>query len=196
MPQEPENTQNQDPVAIQPQTKRPASLRLHERQCKICRHPDRATIEEDFRRWREPYYIVEEYSLPSRSALYRHAQATGLMARRRRNLRGVAERILENVGNATFTADAILRAMRVFAHITEDGKWIEPPKRTIVTHIHTFAPSAAPARSKPAAARHGRGRVTPAPAPLEVEPSNDTPAALPAQFLAGTQNHDREKSND
>src|SRR5690348_7912454 len=102
----------------------------HARKCAICNHPQREAIEDDFFRWDDPVRIYEEYHLPSISSLYRHAEATGLLARRRRNLRGVAERVLEYVDDAKVSGNTILRAMRIFAHVTEDGQWIEPPKES------------------------------------------------------------------
>lgn len=126
------------------QPKSDLNLARHARKCAICNHPDREFIDEDFISWRSETFICRVYSLPSPSSIYRHASATGLLARRRRNLRGVAERILENVNGVTVTANAVIRAMRLFASITEDGQWAEPPKRTIVTHIHTHAASLAP----------------------------------------------------
>ena len=121
-----------------------AALARHRRKCAICRHPQREQIEDDFIRWHDPWEIVNDYELPSRSCLYRHVEAHGLLARRRRNLRGVAERILENVDSAVITASAVLHAMRLFAHITEDGQWLEPPKRAIVTHVHSYPDTTAP----------------------------------------------------
>ena len=112
------------------------SLARHARKCAICSHPHRAAIDDDFVSWRSESSITLDYQLPSRSSVYRHAAATGLLQRRRRNLRGVAERILEQVAEITPSAHAILRAMRIFAQITEDGQWLEPAKRSIVTHIH------------------------------------------------------------
>ena len=116
-----------------------AALGRHRRRCAICHHPELEEIEAEFIRWADPHDLVDDYQLPSRSAIYRHAEATGLLARRRRNLRGVSERILECVTNASPSASSVLRAMRIFAHITEDGQWIEPPKRAIVTHVHAAA---------------------------------------------------------
>lgn len=125
------------------QPKSDPNLARHARKCAICNHPDREFIEEDFVAWRSEAFLCRVYTLPSPSSIYRHASATGLLARRRRNLRGVAERIMENVNGATVTASAVLRAMRIFASITEDGQWADVPRRSVVTHIHTHAPSSA-----------------------------------------------------
>ncbi|MHB8756095.1 MAG: hypothetical protein ACYC92_14240 [Candidatus Acidiferrales bacterium] len=128
-----------DAAARLKQQARAAALGRHRRRCAICHHPELEEIEAEFIRWADPHDLVDDYQLPSRSAIYRHAEATGLLARRRRNLRGVSERILECVTNASPSASSVLRAMRIFAHITEDGQWIEPPKRAIVTHVHAVA---------------------------------------------------------
>lgn len=117
-----------------------SNFRRHSRKCAICHHPQREDIEEEFLQWHPPANIQQDYDLPSRPAIYRHAQATGLRRRRRRNLRGLAERILENADVISPSGETILRAMRIYAHITEDGEWIEPAKRTVVHHIHSFAP--------------------------------------------------------
>ncbi|MGB6525603.1 MAG: hypothetical protein WBE87_11860, partial [Candidatus Acidiferrales bacterium] len=115
-------------------------LERHARKCVICNHPDREAIEDEFINWRIQVRICQDYHLPYGAGIYRHAKATGPLERRRRNLRGVAERILERADAIHPTAEAILSAMRIYAHITEDGRWIEPPKRTVVHHIHSFAP--------------------------------------------------------
>jgi hypothetical protein len=138
------------------------SLARHARKCAICNHADRAAIDDDFVSWRSESAITVDYQLPSRSSVYRHAAATGLLQRRRLNLRGVAERILERVDEAPPTASTILRAMRIFAQITEDGQWVEPAKRSIVTHIHvtqhsnTECDSACPEERREPSAAQGR----------------------------------------
>lgn len=140
MPPKTKKSSPRNPAAPDPQRARAISLGRHARKCCICNHPDRETIDDEFIRWRDADSIRCEYFLPDRSCLYRHAKALGLIARRRRNLRGVAERILEHVDNASTTAAAaVLRAMRLFAHISENGEWLEPPKHTIVTHIYSYA---------------------------------------------------------
>ena len=130
--------------ASHPRRNSPVSLSHHARKCAICKHPDRQAIDDDFINWRSHHAMAVEYQLPVRSSLYRHAEATGLLARRRRNLRGVAERILEQVADAPPSAASVLRALRIFTQITEDGQWVDPPKRSFVTHIHTHADSPAP----------------------------------------------------
>jgi len=157
------SSNSSDAAARLKQQARAAALTRHRRRCVICHHPELEEIEAEFIRWANPRDILHDYQLPSRSAIYRHAEATGLLARRRRNLRGVSERILECVTNASPSASSVLRAMRIFAHITEDGQWIEPAKRAIVTHVHSVAD---PDVADPDAGRAGRAEA-PASAPAE-----------------------------
>ena len=201
------------------------TLARHTRKCAICKHPHRAAIDDDFVSWRSESSITLDYQLPSRSSIYRHAAVTGLLQRRRLNLRGVAERILERVDEAPPTAATILRAMRIFAQITEDGQWLEPAKRTIVTHIHITqrSPADAPsAESLPApfpdppsnatepacpeerreptpASPSSRPVATPQPEPTPRRQLDYLPrwaAGLPdSEFLIGTQNADPETAN-
>jgi len=108
----------------------------HARKCSICRHPECDSIESDFISWRSETTIARNYRLPSRSSIYRHAAAAGLLQRRRLNLRGVCERIIERVDEAPPSGLAVLRALRIYSQITEDGNWVEPPKHSLVTHVY------------------------------------------------------------
>jgi hypothetical protein len=117
----------------------PPDFNRHARRCVICSHPDRDAIEGDFIRWRSPKFIAEDYHIADRSSFYRHAHATGLFARRRREFARVLEDILECVEHSTLedTADVIIRAARVYAHLDENGNWVEPPR----THIILTGPA-------------------------------------------------------
>jgi hypothetical protein len=104
------------------------SLKHHERKCCICRHPDREAIEDDFMNWDSPHEIYKGYDLPSRSAVYRHAHASGLFPLRKRNLRFVLERVLDQVNTVDITAMSIVHAVKLYARITDDGTLLGPPK--------------------------------------------------------------------
>jgi hypothetical protein len=65
----------------------PSALDYHQRKCKICNHPQREEIEEDFINWCKADEIVDVYQLEGYRAVYRHAHATGLFERRRLNIR-------------------------------------------------------------------------------------------------------------
>jgi hypothetical protein len=116
----------------------PVDLVQHQRRCTVCKHPQRAAIEESFLYWRSPEDIAEDFHLADRSTVYRHAHATGLFDRRRRNVRWVLERILEQVDDVPITAGSIVRAALAYARINGDGEWVPPPTQVALTHA--FAP--------------------------------------------------------
>ena len=100
----------------------------HARKCCICRHRRRDAIEAAFLDWSSPTLIADKYRLPGRNPLYRHAHATGLWARRKRNVGVVLEGFLEQADQVKVTASAIVRAVRTYAHINDAGEWIEHRK--------------------------------------------------------------------
>jgi hypothetical protein len=124
----------------------------HAGRCKVCNHPDREDIEHDFLRWRDPEIISRVYDIANKSSIYRHARATGLLARRRRNLRALFESIYERVDEARISADAIFRSLPTYARITEAGELLEaPPKRVHVVHEYCGLSAASPSlRTSPA----------------------------------------------
>ena len=108
-----------------------ADLQRHARKCHICHHPQRAEIEDDFLNWHGPNEIVKDYDLPHWSVIYRHANALGLRARRNENIRTVLDIFLEQAESAPVTANAILRAIRAYSCLKDDGTWVELPKKVI-----------------------------------------------------------------
>jgi hypothetical protein len=112
---------------------RQVSLSHHERHCKVCRHAERDAIEQEFLDWRDPYDIAEEFGLADRSSIYRHAHATGLFPLRRRNMRAALENLIERNDQVEVGATAIIRAVRACTRINDDGQWVEPPNRVVVT---------------------------------------------------------------
>lgn len=122
-----------EPVLSEAERARRPHPARHARICSICNHPDRDAIEEDFTHWHSPSDIAFDYHLPDRSSVYRHAHATGLFARRSRNLRFVLENLLERVDKVKVTAHAVIRAVRAYTRINDAGEWIEPPTRIIVS---------------------------------------------------------------
>ena len=93
----------------------------HRRKCAICHHPHHEAIDDDFLRWRSPVQIVNEYQLAHHSAIYRHAHATGLVARRKASVLTVLEQILERAQSAKVTASSIVNAACLYAKMT--GQW-------------------------------------------------------------------------
>ena len=115
---------NENPKSRRSQPALP-DLERHERECTVCKHPERAAIEEMFLHWRSPEKIARSFKIGFR-CIYRHAHATGLYSRRRRNLRFVLHTFLEAAEEVPVTAMDIINAVRAYAHINDDGGWVEP----------------------------------------------------------------------
>ena len=130
-------------------------LQRHARKCHICHHPQRAEIEDDFLNWHGPNEIVKDYNLPHWSVIYRHANAFGLRARRNENIRTVLDIFLEQAESAPITANAILRAIRAYSCLNDDGTWVELPKR-VIYQTDRKAASVSRRISQTAAPRHPR----------------------------------------
>jgi hypothetical protein len=117
-----------EPMAAKSTTKRapskPATQARHESQCSICAHPDRAEIDREFVNWASSIRLAEHYVL-ARTSLYRHAHATGLFARRQKNVRAALEQIIEKCGDVEPTAQAVVSAVAAYARINSAGQWVE-----------------------------------------------------------------------
>lgn len=118
----------------------PVNLGRHAAKCRLCNHPSRAAIEFDFLNWRNPFDLVNSYGLRSLSTIYRHAHATGLLGRRRLNMRFALERIVERVGEVPVTASAVIRSIRAITRINDAGEWIDPPSRVIISREDAVEP--------------------------------------------------------
>ncbi len=105
-------------------------LELHRAHCVICTSKLRDEIDEAFIDWRCVNQIAAEYRL-HRGTLYRHAHATGLFARRDRNIRRALGHVIEHAGRVEVTADSIIRAAKIFTHINAHGSWVQPPTHVI-----------------------------------------------------------------
>src|ERR1017187_2077730 len=46
---------------------KPESLTRHERDCRVCRHPKREEIEQDFIAWQSPGELALQYRIPTRA---------------------------------------------------------------------------------------------------------------------------------
>ena len=116
-------------------------LSRHQRKCAVCRHPEREAIEEAFLHWQSPNQIATDYELPDPRPLYRHAHAVGLFYRRRPNLRFALENFIERVDEIqVVTPDALVRAIRAYAHLSKTGEWVEPPQQITVVHVKAAEP--------------------------------------------------------
>lgn len=146
----------------------------HSRKCQVCRHPHRETIEELFVNWHSPRDISEEFDGNPRldwTSIYRHARATGLSAKRSRNLRAVFDLVLENASSVTPTAQGIVAVVRAYTALTENNTWIEPERRVHITN-HVFRHDV-PAPSSEISARN-----------LEPQDAQDDSSTFAAQMSA------------
>jgi hypothetical protein len=114
----------------------PVNISRHRRLCVICNHDDRYAIDQAFLEWRRPIDIKQEFRLPDRRCVSRHARATGLFEKRARNLRAGLEKVIEESTIRPPSADSIIRAVRVYGCLDANGRWVEPPRNLIITH-HT-----------------------------------------------------------
>jgi hypothetical protein len=122
---------------------RPSAPGRHSRKCTICRHPDRALIEEDFVSWCSAAQISKDYGIPDRFSIYRHAHATGLFKKRARRISFALSPLIEQAQSVEVSARSIIRAVEVFAHLDEDGKWIQPGSNRNKTAIFPLSPGSA-----------------------------------------------------
>jgi hypothetical protein len=108
-------------------------LNYHAAQCPICNHPEREAIEQGFLHWRRVSHLAHEFKLGHRSIVYRHAHALGLFERRAARMRHALGYIIEQAENTTPTADGIIRAIRAYSCLDDNGRWTDPPKRLIIS---------------------------------------------------------------
>ncbi|HUJ31645.1 MAG TPA: hypothetical protein VLY23_10225, partial [Candidatus Acidoferrum sp.] len=99
---------NQHRSAANPGASQPVDSR-HRRKCSICRHPDREEIEQEFVNWHGVWHLAKQYHIDDHRSIYRHAAATGLIERRRANMRWALDSILE-CAPGKVTADSVIRA--------------------------------------------------------------------------------------
>jgi hypothetical protein len=107
--------------------RRRAALSRHARKCAVCRHPERAAIEQEYLHWRSPERLAQDYHIRDHSSVYRHVHATGLSTRRRGNFRYVLGHIIEQVSRVKPTARDVVNAVIACTHINDAGQWIDPP---------------------------------------------------------------------
>ena len=130
-----DNTTQNNPKSTPRRKRRRATLAYHRIKCTICRHPRRETIEHDYLHWHSPARIAREYSHLNPSAIYRHAQATGLDAKRRRNAISSLEFIIEHAASIVPTAKDVINAVRACCRLNQEGQWIDPPTRREVIQV-------------------------------------------------------------
>jgi hypothetical protein len=181
------------------------ALERHKARCRICRHPRREEIEEDFLDWSSPRELAETYQLPDFRAIYRHATAVGLFDRRRRNIQRATDRIIERVADVDVNAWAVVAAIRIT--LNEERKWLDLVHRLIHEDLRgepPATPEQTEARSMPERFRAGLASSDSQPPREFQEPeqsrgpeksSIDRPAADRAPAEAVPEEEEREKSS-
>jgi hypothetical protein len=125
-----------------PPPERLSRLELHQSHCKICGYEDQDEIDEAFVSWENVSQIAEDYER-DRRAIYRHANATGLYAKRDRNIRRALGRIIQEADFVTASADSVVRAVKMLTHVNARGDWVQPP-----THVIFSSATARPATER------------------------------------------------
>jgi hypothetical protein len=120
-------------------------LERHSRKCSICNHPDLQSIDEAFLHWRSPKTIMHCFGILSETTIYRHAHAFNFFARRIRNLQSALGNVIEDIDHRDFTGSETLDAVRVLAHINEDGRWIHPTTKSEFIYSAQRLPAGQPA---------------------------------------------------
>ena len=151
------------------------SLSHHQRKCTICHHPERDTIEEMFVHWHSSSSIHRRFMLRDRSTIYDHAHATGLFAKRRRNLRYALEHMIERADECDISSRGIVTAIKAYASLTTSGEWIEPARRVIYTS--TSSSDASPRAAANPSPHHSPNR--------NVAYAYPQPKSYPSDYPAG-----------
>ena len=131
-PPDDQSAENQEPE--EDESTEPTPLERHTRKCTICNHPDREYIEEAFLQWRSPDIIKESWKISSRTTIYHHAHAFNLFALRNRNLQHALGNIIEGADYRGFTGWDTLHAIRLLAHVNEEGRWVAPASKSEVIY--------------------------------------------------------------
>src|SRR5215469_16413336 len=114
---------------------KPVSQGRHETNCKVCNHPERQAIENEFVSWKSPSQIAKDWGLRDRTTLYRHGWATGLMQKRRRNVRVALESIIERGTDVEVSASAVVQAVVAYAKINSEGRLVERSERVEINQL-------------------------------------------------------------
>jgi hypothetical protein len=97
----------------------------HSRLCRICRSPDRESIERDYVSWERAADICKNYSVRSQTTLYVHVRALRLNEQRAANIRGFLSRFLERGINLKPTAASVIAACTILSKLDAAGKLVD-----------------------------------------------------------------------
>jgi hypothetical protein len=107
-------------------------LAHHKRHCEICNHPACQFIQEAFLQWISPDTIMKKYDLKSRATIYHHAHAFKLFELRDSTLRFALGHIVEQADRVSVTARDVIQAVYTYAHVNDQGLWMQPESRSEV----------------------------------------------------------------
>lgn len=96
----------------------------HGRDCRICLHPQREQIEQDFCAWESAAKIAKQYRIGSRTTIYRHARAFNLFSQRDRKVSMALGRIIERGANCRVTASIVVAACIALARLNSRGQLV------------------------------------------------------------------------
>jgi hypothetical protein len=96
----------------------------HGRDCRICLHPQREQIEQDFCAWESAAKIAKQYRIGSRTTIYRHARAFNLFSQRDRQMSMALGRIIERGANCRVTASVVVAACMALARLNSRGQLV------------------------------------------------------------------------
>jgi hypothetical protein len=126
-----------------------SALARHRIRCGICGSEWQQEIDEAFTNWESVDEIVKSFNHVNRRALYRHAHATGLFARRDRNIRRALGLIINRADEVRdVTADSVIRAAKTLTHINAHGQWVQPPTHVIFSTATNQSISSSRAQSR------------------------------------------------
>jgi hypothetical protein len=108
----------------------------HRIKCCVCKHPARIAIDDALLHWQSPKSLARTFGIPDRSSLYRHARATGLFSRRRKDLSSALDSIIGLNGSLIPRAAKIVMHANVHSQFNCQGQWIQPPKRRIGERVN------------------------------------------------------------
>jgi hypothetical protein len=100
-------------------------LTRHERDCRVCAHPDREEIEREFCECKPLAAIARERKI-TRPSLYPHVRALNLFERRDRNIKSALANLIEKGFRVRVTASSFVAAIQAYSKINNsEGAWIE-----------------------------------------------------------------------
>jgi hypothetical protein len=96
----------------------------HTRRCTICHSPYREEIEAAYIAWEAPAAICKSFRL-SKSTIYLHAQAFGLVEQRDRNIKKALSSLIERNLGRKLSGSALISAISTLAKLDESGRQVE-----------------------------------------------------------------------